>query len=284
MIFYRRIAVIALSLSAAAFFLLGGCDKGEIAKSNKVLARVGDKEITTTYFDSQVGNLPESVQKLSTQGQGKKVVLEALVNRELLYSAARKKNLDKDVELLKKFEELKKELIINSYLQAELSGKLKVDDREVEGFYTANPSEYKNCEEVRVSQIVVADETSARDILEKLSIRRDFGDLAANYSSDKESASRKGDVGWFTRNRLPKEVRDSVFALKPGEVSKPFKMPDGYEIYTITDKRTVSYSFDKVKEAIRTQLYNEKFGRELKTLLEGLKKGTPVKLNEALLR
>lgn len=281
---YRRIAVITLFLITAAFFMLGGCDKREIAKSNQVMARVGDKEITTTDFDGQIGNLPESVQKLSTQGQGKKAVLEALVNREVLYAAARKKNLDKDAELLKRFENLKKELIINSYLQNELSGKLKVDDTEVEGFYNANPAEYKKREEVRVSQIVVADEAGAREILEKLAIRRDFGELAANHSTDKESAARKGDVGWFTRNRLPKEVRDSVFILRPGEVSKPFKMPDGYEIYKVTDRRTVSYPFDKVKEVIRTQLYNEKFGKELKTLLEGLKKTTPVKLNEALLR
>jgi len=281
---YCRAAVLILSISAAAFFMLGGCDKEETATSNQVMARVGDEEITTTDFDGQIGNLPEAEQKVSAQGQGKKAVLEALVNRELLYAAARKKSLDKDAVLLSKFEELKKELVVNSYLQNEISAKLKVDDREVEVFYNANPAEFKNREEVRVSQIVVPDQARAREILDKLSIRRDFGELAANHSSDKESAARRGDVGWFTRSRLPEEIRDSVFILRPGEVSKPYRMSDGYEIYKITDRRTLSYPLDKVKEAIRTQLYNEKFAKELKALLEGLKKTTTVKVNEALLR
>jgi|GEM_PF-7041772 len=286
--FYRSITVIPFTLSVAAFFMLCGCDKAEIATSDQVLARVGDKRITTTDLDGQIGTLPESVQKVSTQGQGKKAVLEALVNRELLYAAALKKNIDKDAVLLSKFEELKKELIVTSYLQNELSGKLKVDDKEVEGFYNANPAEFKNREEVRVSQIVVPDEAKAREILDKLSIKRDFGELAANHSSDKESdkesAARNGDVGWFTRSQLPKEIRDSVFSLRSGEVSTPYKMADGFEIYKITARRTVSYPLDKAKEAIRTRLYNEKFAKELKTLLEGLKSTTTVQLNETLLR
>lgn len=281
---YRRISVLVLSLSAAAFFMLGGCDKGKIVKSSKVMARVGDKNITTTDFDGQIGNLPESVQKLSTQGQGKKTVLEALVNRELLYAAARKKNLDKDAVLLSKFEELKKELIVNSYLQNELSAKLKVDDREVEAFYNANPAEFKNRQEVRVSQIVVPDQAMAQEILDKLSIRRDFGELAANHSSDKESAARRGDIGWFTRSQLPQEIRDSVFQLGRNEISTPYKMAEGFEIYKVTDRRTLTISLDKVKESIRTQLYNEKFAKELRALLEGLKKTTRVQLNEAMLR
>lgn len=281
---YRRISVVILSLSAAVFFMLGGCDRGEVVKSSKVMARVGNREITTTDFTAQIGNLPESVQKLSTEGQGKKAVLDTLVNRELLYAAARKLNLDKDAVLLSKFEELKKELIVNSYLQNQLSAKLKVDNGEVETFYNANPAEFKKREEVRVSQIVVADLARAQEILDKLSIRRDFGDLALNHSSEKESAARRGDVGWFTRSRLPQEIRDSLFRLGKGEVSKPFKMAEEYEIYKITDRRTLSYPLDKVKESIRTQLYNEKFANELKTLLEGLKKTTRVQLNEALLR
>jgi len=281
---FRRIAVVIPAISAGAFFMLGGCDKEKLTKSDQVMARVGNKEITTTDFTAQIGNLPESAQKLSTQGQGKKTVLEALVNRELLYAAALKLNLDKDAALLSKFEELKKELIVSSYLQNQLSAKLKVDDREVEGFYNANPAEFKKREEVRVSQIVVPDQAMVDEILEKLSIRRDFGDLAVNHSSEKESAARRGDVGWFTRSRLPQEIRDSLFRLGRGEVSKPYKMAEGYEIYKITDRRTLSYPLDKVKEVIRTQLYNEKFATELKTLLEGLKKTTRVQLNETLLR
>jgi peptidyl-prolyl cis-trans isomerase C len=273
-------------LAVAAFTLmLSACSSdNDILRSSQVLARVGDKEITTTYFERQLAGLPESLQKLSTHGQGKKDALEGLVNREILYTEALKKKVDKDAEIERKFEDLKKELVISTYLQNEIISRIKVDDREVEAFYKNNPAEFKNCEELRISQIVVPNEAKAQEILEKLRIRRDFGDLAEHYSIDKASAVNKGDLGYFTYKRLPEEVRDDVFKLKVGEISKPYKMSVGYEIYKITDRRTVSFTFDQVKDSIRTQIFNDKFNKELVTLLDGLKKNTTVQINEALLK
>jgi EpsD family peptidyl-prolyl cis-trans isomerase len=268
----------------AAIFILSACGKSDISNSSQVLARVGDREITTTYFDRQLANLPESVQKLSTKGAGKKAILEGFVNREILYAEALNKKIDKAPDLQKKFEDVKKELIINAYLQNQIMGRIKVDDKEVEAFYNKNPAEFRNLEEIRISQIVVENEEKAGAIIEKLSIRRDFGELAQVHSIDKKSAERKGDVGWFTYKKLPEEVRDSVFKLRVGKVSKPYKMSEGYEIYKITGRKTVSYSFDQVKDAIKVQIFQDKFQKELKTLLDGLKKTTPVQLNEALLK
>ena len=273
-----NIMIMASALSFSA------CDHNDFAKSTQVMARVGEKEITTAYFERQIGSLPESVQKLSSQGLGKKAVLESLVNKELLYAEALKKNVDKSADLLKKLDDQKKELIINTYLQNEIIGKIKVDDKEVENFYTANPSEFNNLQEVRISQIVAHDEAAAGEIIHKLELRRDFGELAQVHSTDKVSAVRKGDVGWFSATKLPEAVRDSVFKLPLGGVSKPFKQADGYEIYKITDRRVVSYSFDQVKDAIKVQIYNNKMQKELAALLEGIKKTTKVQINEVLLR
>jgi parvulin-like peptidyl-prolyl isomerase len=264
--------------------MLSACGKSDISKSSQALARVGDRDITTTYFERQLANLPESVQKLSTRREGKKAILEAFVNREVLYAEALNKKIDKDPDLQKKFEDVKKELVINTYLQNQIMGRIKVNDREVEAFYNNNSAEFRNCEEVRISQIVVADEANAADILNKLSIRRDFGELAQIHSIDKASAERKGDVGWFTYKKLPEEIRDGVFKIRVGGISKPYKMPDGYEIYKITGRKAVSYSFDQAKEAIKTQIFQDKFQKELQTLLDGLKKTTTVQLNEALLK
>jgi EpsD family peptidyl-prolyl cis-trans isomerase len=264
--------------------LLSGCGSNDIAKSTQVMARVGDREITTTYFDRQLGNLPDSVQRASSQGQGKKAVLEALVNKELLYAEALKRKVDKGADLQKRFDDMKKELIISTYLQNEMTGKITVDDKEIEGFYNSHSGEFRNRQEVRISQIVVPDMDKAGEIIKKLELRRDFGELAQVHSTDKVSAARKGDVGWFSFTNLPEAVRDSVFKLPVGGVGKPFKREDSYEIYKITDRRSVSYSLEQAKEAIRVQIYNDKTQKELTTLLDGIKKTTRVQMNEALLK
>ena len=267
-----------------ALLTLSACGRGDISKSSQVLARVGDREITVTYFDRQLANLPESVQRLSLQGEGKRALLDAFVNREILYGDALDKKVDKDPELLKRFEDLKKELVINSYLQSRIGDRIKVEEREAEAFYNNNPDEFRNRQEIRISQIVVPDEATARQMLEKLSIRRDFGELAQAHSIDKASAGRKGDVGWFTYKKLPTEIRDGVFRMGVGEVTRPYKMADGYEIYKVTERKSVSFSFDQAKEAIRGQLYQERLQKELKALIDSLKKNTPVQVNEALLK
>lgn len=276
----RSIIVLAVAV------LLGGCgsSQGDISKSGQVLARVGDKEITTSYFDRQMANLPDAAKQFATQGPGKKAVLEGMINRELLFNEALKKKLDKDAELQRKVEDMKREFLVNTYLQNEVISKIRVEDKEVQDFYNQNPGEFKNREEVRISQIVVADEKKAKEVLEKLSNRRDFGDLAAEVSTDKQSAGRKGDVGYFTYSRLPQEIRDSVFKMKVGEVSQPHKMNGAYEIYKITDRKTTSYTFEQAKEAVRMQIFNQKVQEAVKKIVDEAKKTTPVVMNEAMLK
>ena len=273
---------LAFPAIAALLLMLGACS-ADISKSNQVLARVGDKEITHAYFERQVADLPEPLRETSLQGEGKKAILDGLVDRELLYGEALKKKVDKGVELNRKFEDLKRELVIKTYLEKELGSRVTVDEAEVESFYNNHPTEFRNREEVRISQIVVPDEAAAREIQEKLSIKREFAELAANNSSDQASASRRGDVGWFSHGKLPAEVRDGVWKLRQGEVSAPFKTAAGYEIYQVTDRRTTSYSLEQVKEVIRAQIITEKTQKELKTLVAGLKKDVVVQVNERLL-
>ena len=61
-------------------------------------------------------------------------------------------------------------------------------------------------------------------------------------------------------------------------------MPDGYEIYKITDRRVVSYSFDQVKNAVKLQLIDQKIEDSLKTYLDDLKKNMKIQINESLLK
>ena len=264
--------------------ILSGCSKSDIAKSSQVLAKVDDKEITTSYFDRQIKNLPESVQRLSLEGEGKRAILEGMINREILYKEAVKRGINKDAEIKRKLEDMEKELVISAFIQREFGDKLMVEDKEVQDYYNTHINEFKNREEIRISQIVAPQEKEAGDILQKLKEGKDFGALAAEYSVDKPTALRKGDVGYFTYKMLPAEIRDSVFGMKMGEISGPYKMPDGYEIYKITDRRTVSYSFDQVKNAVKLQLIDQKIEDSLKALLDDLKKNMKIQINENLLK
>ena len=71
--------------------------------------------------------------------------------------------------------------------------------------------------------------------------------------------------GIFHLSDTPEPIRDDVLKMKIDEVSKPYKRAGSYEIYKITDRRTVSCSLDHAKDTIRVQIFNNKFNKELAT-------------------
>jgi foldase protein PrsA len=64
-----------------------------------------------------------------------------------------------------------------------------------------------------------------------------FEDLAKEFSEDQGSASKGGDLGWFTRGRMVPEFEESAFKLSPGEVSEPVKTQYGYHIILVEEKK-----------------------------------------------
>ena len=77
-----------------------------------------------------------------------------------------------------------------------------------------------------------------------------FADLARRLSDDKGSASRGGDISWVQKGQTVKECEDVVFAMKKGELSKPFLSPFGYHIVKLMDKQNF-FPYDTLRADIR---------------------------------
>ena len=77
-----------------------------------------------------------------------------------------------------------------------------------------------------------------------------FADLARRLSDDKGSASRGGDISWVQKGQTVKEFEDVVFAMKKGELSKPFLSPFGYHIVKLMDKQNF-FPYDTLRADIR---------------------------------
>ncbi|MCQ2345691.1 MAG: peptidylprolyl isomerase [Paludibacteraceae bacterium] len=67
----------------------------------------------------------------------------------------------------------------------------------------------------------------------------DFAELATQYSDDKGSAKRGGDLNWFGKGLMVKPFEDAVFALNPGEMTAPFKSKFGWHIARVIDRRDI---------------------------------------------
>lgn len=80
----------------------------------------------------------------------------------------------------------------------------------------------------------------------------DFAQLARQYSQDKASSSKGGEMGWYVRGQMFKEIEDVVFAMDKGEMSRPFLSTIGYHIFLMTDRKVVD-DYDAVRDGLSAE-------------------------------
>jgi peptidyl-prolyl cis-trans isomerase SurA len=140
-------------------------------------------------------------------------------------------------------EGVRRELLAQKVIEQEVGSKIAVTDQEVTDFFNANRAQFNVAEEAyHIAQIVVtpvrdpqlangtgddaatpqAAAAKAQMLMERLKAGAPFGDLAAGYSEDPESAPRGGDLGLVPVSRLkqaPPPLRDAVLGKAPGTVT-----------------------------------------------------------------
>lgn len=65
-----------------------------------------------------------------------------------------------------------------------------------------------------------------------------FETLAREYSDDKPSAAKGGDLGYFGKGVMDKAFEEAAFKLKKGEVSAPVRSSFGWHLIKLTDIKT----------------------------------------------
>lgn len=265
-----------LSLMLAGFFVFG-CAQQKGGSTGSVIAKVNNTSITKEDFLKESQLVPEWAKQNFSTKDGKERFLEELIKKELIYQDAKNKGLDKDKDIISQVEEFKKMTLLSLVLKKEIEEKVQVSDEEANDFYNKNQDKFKKGEEVKASHILVDTEKEAKDILARLKKGEDFSKLAKALSKDKGSATNGGDLGFFTRGRMVPEFEETVFGLKPGEISAPLKTQFGYHVIKVIERKEgAMVPFEEAKETVKRQLISEKQKSAFDAYVEGLKKKSKV--------
>jgi peptidyl-prolyl cis-trans isomerase D len=144
---------------------------------------------------------------------------------------------------------------------------LTVSDAELRKYYSDNASRWGVPEERRASHILVkadkdlpaAERQKARAKAEALlaEVQKNpasFADLARKNSDDPGSAAQGGDLNFIGRGAMVKPFEDSVFALKPGQISGIVETDFGFHIITVTAVRGGDTKpFDSVRAEVEAE-------------------------------
>lgn len=179
---------------------------------------------------------------------------------------------------MEQFMEQNEMLLLINELQYSIVNSVEVSDAEIEKYYNENKDRFTVEEQVEASHILVEDEETAKEILNKLNNGSDFAELAKEYSLD-GSASRGGNLGFFPRGRMVKPFEEAAFALQVGEISEPVKTDFGYHIIKVTNRQEAkTLSLEESKEDIRSTLLYQKQMETLRTYLMELRENAEVEI------
>ncbi|MCM1452194.1 MAG: peptidylprolyl isomerase [Clostridium sp.] len=121
-------------------------------------------------------------------------------------------------------------------------------------------------------------------IYNALSQGADFADLARRLSEDPGSARNGGDLGWFGTGRMVPEFENAAFALKDGEISKPFASAFGWHIiYRVAHRGDTIPPYEEARADILKRFeLDGRMSQARSAYLQSVAARTNSKLNEDL--
>jgi peptidyl-prolyl cis-trans isomerase C len=248
-----------------------------------VVATYKGHTLTSGRIAQEFERLPAPSRAYLTAPERKRQFVENLVMNDLLYEEGRVAGYDKDTEVERQVNDLRKRLVVQRVMR-QYQTPPSVTDEQVRAQYDQNPVLYSTTQ-IHASHILLKDEETAKQVLQEVREHPDhFADLAREKSTDTISAKKGGDLGTFGPGRMVPEFEKVAFALKPGEISDPVKTQYGWHIITVVERKDGEPKpFDQVKEQIRAALRNRAVQDQVQAHFDGLKKTADLKIDDAAL-
>lgn len=193
---------------------------------------------------------------------------------------------------------LKNGIITQRVIQQEVGGHITITQTEIQQYYEQHKAEMERPEQVRLSEILVstqkgsdvktetgktalpeppdaqviaAAQKKADSIYEKLQKGGNFADVAKS-NSDGPTAQAGGDLEYFKRGTLSKELEDKVFALKAGEYTEPVRTNQGWVILKVTEHQVAGIPpLKDIEGGIQERLYMQAMQPALRDYLTKLR-------------
>ncbi len=182
---------------------------------------------------------------------------------------------------------LRNQIITQEVIGKEVGSRMAISKEEEQKFYDEHKDEMQRAEQIRLSEILVstqkagaeaadaqqvaAAEAKAQDLLAQIRKGTSFEDIAKK-SSDGPTAAQGGDLGYFKRGALAKELEDKTFAMNPGDVSDVIRTKQGFVILKVSEHPAAGLPpLKEVEPRIQDALYMEKLQPALRAYLTKLR-------------
>ncbi|PYX77621.1 MAG: hypothetical protein DMG72_00875 [Acidobacteria bacterium] len=300
----------------------------------EIIARVNNQIITRSEYVRSKDQLKQELQQ-QEPGQADKLfaekqkdVLRDLVDQQLLLDKGKDLGITADTELVKRLDEMRKQMNLESMedlekaattqgvsyedfkqnlrnqiitqqvIGKEVGSHMSITKEEEQKFYDEHKEELQQPEQIKLSEILIstqkaatpaseksanqapisddpqqlaAAEAKAQNLLAQIRKGASFEDIAKK-NSDGPSAAQGGDLGYFKRGTLAKELEDKTFAMKPGDISDVIPTKQGLVILKVTEHQAAGVpTLKEIEPRIQDAIYMQKLQPALRAYLTKLR-------------
>lgn len=251
-------------LPLVLFAVLMGCT---VEIGERVVAQIGDAEITVDQLRKFIDDLPEYAKTESTRVEEAKNHLNTMINIELLTMEAKATDLDESPEFRARLEGVRRKKLVSIFQDRALEVEEEVEESKVRKY----AEQMGLTRAIRLADIMVPSRENALAVLRELKKGVPFGQVAKKWSINKETSAQGGDLGRYTtRENMVTPLQDKLFSLALGEISEPIKIGGRYSIFTVIADSTIELSPQR-KLAIEMGLKKEEKQRAQSILVAELK-------------
>lgn len=237
--------------------------------ADNTVATVNGKPIKQSLMDYIIKDATARGQKVDDNV--KSVITNKLISSELVIQEAQKQGLDKQPDYQAKEELMRRELLVNTYIENYIK-KNPVADADTKAEYEKLKQQMGD-KEYSARHILVQTEQEAKDVIAQLQKGGDFAKIAKEKSKDPGSKDKGGDLGWFSPAGMVKPFADAVTALQKGKTTAaPVQSQFGWHVIKLEDTRTAQPpAYDKVKDGLAKQLQQQRLEKMLGDLRQKAK-------------
>ena len=319
----------------------------------EIIARVNSSIITRSDYARSKDQLKDELKQQDPNNVDKQYsdkerdVLRDLIDQQLLLEKGKDLGITADTELIKKLDEMRKQMNLDSMedlekaaqsqgisyedfkqnlrnqiitqqvIGREVGSHLNITKEEEQKFYEDHKAEMEQPEQIRLSEILVstqkstpsiqpinktdsvappnagtdfnvtnpadaapatseadqlaAAEAKAKGLRDQIQKGTAF-DEVAKKSSDGPSAAQGGDLGYFKRGTLSKDLEDKAFAMKADEITDVIRTKQGFVILKVTEHQQAGIpTLKQMEPRIQDALYYQKLQPALRVYLKKLR-------------
>jgi peptidyl-prolyl cis-trans isomerase C len=283
----RNLLLYALGVLLISMPCCSKSDNGTApVKPAGIVATIGSESLTTEDLSRALNTMPREQQFEYLSEDGKRILIDMLIDWKLLSQEAVKAGLEKDEDVKAALKNTtgstgeREEVLGNVYLLRRIKQLPAVTADQIKQYYLTHPAEFAQPARIRVQRILFDSREQAQLALPTLREGAPF----EQYKQQHPQSKIKVDALWLQQRDNATEMERAAFGLADAGLSDILPVSSGFCLVRVEKRQPAgNRPLEAVSASLKALLRSEQEKKLIAEIKAGLRKGKTITVNESAL-